>query len=275
MGGFIGSRLEGRSGLQLGLRYPPLLVVPSTCSAWCAGRPWGDHRLQFATSRRATVSGLIPSVTALDCGAAQVGLALAPSPIACVLPRLHACCMAGQIKGLALYHLANFARDRLEPQAHRLFNDSCGASERPILENPDPMVWYSLDIYAALLGRLAEAKPSDYQLLEDYGRYCAEQDITRVHRYLAKLAEPGLVFQQVMKLWRRFHDTGRWEVQREVHRATGSLHAWGCVDENLCREMVGYIGALIGLSVRGDVAVYHPHCRATGSRVCVFTATWS
>jgi hypothetical protein len=83
-----------------------------------------------------------------------------------------------------------------------------------------------------------------------------------------------LIFDQGMKLWRRFQSSGEWRVERADKRATGVLSDWGVVDEVLCRELIGYIETMLAHGNCTNVRLEHPQCRAHGAPDCVFIGTW-
>jgi hypothetical protein len=183
--------------------------------------------------------------------------------------------MPGLTKGLSFRNLESFVLREFGDAAWQDVLCDLTAQDQTQLAAMVPVGWYPLDLYAVVLRfvqqRFAAQRPN---LIEAYGRFAAEQDLTTVHKLMLKLANPGLILDQCTKLWSKFHDTGRWTVTRDARHAAGTLTDWGCVDHNLCRELVGYIDALISLGHGKQVRVHHPNCQAHGASACVFEASW-
>ena len=179
-------------------------------------------------------------------------------------------------KGLSFRNLVSFTRARFGEEGWAQLEATLSESDRRTLAEMIPMGWYELELYARLVRQLVEVHGrGERTLVEDYGRYSAEHDLTTIHKLLMKAVNPGVIMEQSMKLWRRFQDTGTWRVERGEHRATGMLLDWGCVDEALCRELVGYLEYLLTLGYGGKRArVEHPRCRARSAPACVFVCTW-
>lgn len=184
--------------------------------------------------------------------------------------------MSGSTKGLGFYNLVSFTKARFGEDGLRRFEESLAPEDREVLAGIVSVGWYDLALYARLLRHLVDLHGSgDLSLAEEYGRFAAEHDLTSIHKLVMKAVTPGVVLEQSMKVWGRFHDTGTWRVERSTHRAIGTLSNWGCVDEVLCRELVGYLEYMLALGYGGKRArVEHPRCRAYGSTDCVFTCTW-
>lgn len=183
--------------------------------------------------------------------------------------------MSASVKGVAMYDVMLFTQQRFGADAWEALLASMSPKDRQALASILPVGWYDLALYARLLRQLVEAhgqgRPA---LLEECGRFGAEHDLTTIHRMFMRIASPGFILDQAMKLWRRFQDTGSWQVDRTELRTVGTLTGWGHVDELLCRELSGYIAGMISHGNGTDVQVTHPHCRARGAPACVFVGTW-
>lgn len=183
--------------------------------------------------------------------------------------------MAGSTKGVSFHNAMLFVAERFGEAAWTELIAGMSAADQQALSGIIPIGWYELDLYMRVLVRLSAVYGAGHaQLLQDYGRFSAQQDLTTTHKLVLRFASPGTILNQTMKLWRRFHDTGTWSVVKSSKRAEGTLRDWGCVHEVLCCEMLGYIGMVISLGNGDQAQVEHPECRAQGADSCVFVATW-
>jgi hypothetical protein len=115
----------------------------------------------------------------------------------------------------------------------------------------------------------------DLGLVVQLGRFEAERDVTTIYRIMFRLVNPGTVVQKTTDYWRKFHDTGSWEMMRQgSQEIQGVLTGWGVVDHALCRELVGYFSRVLELVGAQGVIVEHPECRARGYTRCFFRARW-
>jgi len=183
--------------------------------------------------------------------------------------------MAGLSKGVGFFSVIAFVRERFGDDGWQQVLSTLPDADQSEFAGMIPMGWYSLDMYSRLLRQLVVVHgQTSGRLLEECGAFSAEQDLTTLYKAFLRFADPGLTLDQSVKLWRRFHDTGVWRVERDDKRAVGTLTEWGCSDEHLCRELCGYLATLIGMSRGKDAAVQHRDCRARGASACVFAASW-
>jgi hypothetical protein len=183
--------------------------------------------------------------------------------------------MAGNTKGVSFYNAIQFAQERFGEAGWQTVLSTLTIEEQRTIAAMIPMGWYDLDLYARVLKhivRLSGAK--DSELLISYGHFAAEQDLSKLHKIFMRVLNPGQIFDQAMKVWTRFQDTGSWVIERKGKQAVGTLTDWGCVEEVLCLEMIGYLEALLRLSHGKDATVRHTECRVRGAKTCVFLATW-
>lgn len=183
--------------------------------------------------------------------------------------------MSAHIKGLGFTNALLFADQTFGVDGAARLLESLSAEEQQVISSMIPSGWYELAFYARFLRQLARVHGrDDLAVVEEYGRFAAKRDISTVYKLLFRITSPGLIFDQGMKLWDRFNDSGTWRVERGDHRAMGVLTDWGVVDEALCRELVGYIETMLAHGSCKRVKVEHPECRAQGAAACVFTGLW-
>lgn len=132
--------------------------------------------------------------------------------------------------------------------------------------------WYPLELYARLIRAVDDAHgKGNLGLMVELGRFEAERDLTTIHRLFLRFFHPSFIVEKTGTYWQRFHDSGVWEVTRPDRASIcGVLRDWGCVDEALCRELVGYIGRSVELAGAQRVSVDHARCRARGEGECRF-----
>jgi hypothetical protein len=180
-------------------------------------------------------------------------------------------------KGIGFRNVRSFAVTRFGDDGFERVLKAVSPEDRRALESIIPVGWYELALYTRLIHCLNRLYGrGDFSLLDELGRYEARQDLTTVHRLFMRVANPGLILEKSMELWRRFHDTGRWDIARDPSgkSATGTLRDWGVVDEGLCMELNGYIQGIISVGSGRDVTVRHTSCRARGAATCVFEGRW-
>ncbi len=178
-------------------------------------------------------------------------------------------------KGVGFINVRAFASARFGEASWQRVLRALTSDEQLDLLEIIPMGWYDLALYARLIRVLdREFGKGDLSLLEQLGRYEATKDLTTLHRLFMRVANPGLILAKTTQLWRRFHDTGSWDVVREDKSATGTLHQWGVVDAALCAELTGYIRGIIEVGAGKGVTVRHTQCRALGNPACVFAGQW-
>jgi hypothetical protein len=136
-----------------------------------------------------------------------------------------------------------------------------------------PIAWYpTLSFVRAL--HAAEAMLHDAELYERYGSFAAEYEINAFQRFLLKFTSPTYLLDRAGRMWRRFHDSGEWQVEGDARKMKGTLRNFAVVDARYCRVVTAWIhraGQMTG--ARGEVA--HPACRARGGDACVFEGWWT
>jgi hypothetical protein len=147
--------------------------------------------------------------------------------------------------------------------------------DRDELASIIPMGWYSLDLYARLIRALDGVHgKGDLALMRDLGRYEAENDIKTIHRLFLRFTNPAFIVEKTGEFWKRFHDTGTWNVTRDDHGIHAVLDGWGCVDLALCKELLAYLTRTLELAGAKNVVLEHPKCRGRADPQCVFKGRW-
>jgi hypothetical protein len=149
------------------------------------------------------------------------------------------------------------------------------AHDRDELASVISVGWYSLAMYARLIRAVDQVHGSgDLALMKDIGRYEAEYDIKMIHRFFLRFTNPAFIVEKTADYWKRFHDTGTWNVTRDDHGVSMVLDGWGCVDAALCKELVAYMTRVLELVGAKNVTVEHPKCRGRADPQCIFKGRW-
>ena len=179
-------------------------------------------------------------------------------------------------KGVGFNHVKAFAQSRWGPEGWTALLGKLRSTDRDAIAEAVPIGWYPLALYVRLIHALDEVHGAgDLGLVVQLGRFEAERDITTIYRIMFRLMSPATVVEKTTDYWRKFHDTGTWEMQRVGNsEIQGALSGWGVVDHALCRELVGYFSRVLELVGAQNVIVEHPECRARGYARCLFRGRW-
>lgn len=180
-------------------------------------------------------------------------------------------------KGIAFAHTRLFVEETFGAAGWERVLGRLLPADRAEVESVISVGWYDLGSYARLLRAIDEAHGTgDLSLVVQNGRFQSERDLSTIQRLFFRLANPAYAVEKITDYWRRFHDTGSWEVNRvSESEVTGALHDWGVVDRALCRELTGYMGRVLELVGAKHVIMEHTRCRALGDDVCGYRARWS
>jgi hypothetical protein len=135
-----------------------------------------------------------------------------------------------------------------------------------------PVSWYPAKSFVTALE--TAARVFDHaDLFDDYGSFAAEFEINAFQKVALRFTSPLYLLDRAGRMWRRFHDTGEWQVEGTATRMRGTLRHFAIVNASYCRVLAAWLhraGEMTG--VRGEVI--HPHCRARGADACVFVGHW-
>lgn len=149
------------------------------------------------------------------------------------------------------------------------------ADDRQIVESAVAIGWYPTPILMRTYTAFAEVLgPAHPQLLAEFGRVGAEQDLTVFHRMFLRMANPAFVVEKTGDYWARFHTHGTWQSRRANNGYVGTLTDFQS-NAIYCAVLTPYITRLLELVGAKQVVVHHPECNSHGAKACVFTARWS
>jgi predicted hydrocarbon binding protein len=119
-----------------------------------------------------------------------------------------------------------------------------------------------------------ELGEGDLALLFEVGRYMGSHDVPRAFRPFLRLGNPGWIVEVATRLWRYYHDRGRWQLERSPVSIICTLHDHPEADVAFCQTFTGWLTGALEVSGAVDVLVDHPVCHARGANNCVFTVRW-
>jgi hypothetical protein len=189
---------------------------------------------------------------------------------------LHDTDVAGKTKGIGFISLRTFVLERFGLDGWTDVLAELSAEDRAELDGIVTVGWYSLALNARVLRAVDKVRGTgDLELVFEHGKYQAERDLTTVHRALLRIASPSFFLEQSAEVWRRFHDSGAWTIERlGTGRVRAYLDGWAHVDAALCREMSGYLLRVFELVGARSPQLEHPQCRSLGAPRCLFLGNW-
>jgi predicted hydrocarbon binding protein len=181
----------------------------------------------------------------------------------------------GRAKGTTFIHDEEYVLNKYGPETWARVIAAMGPGDAEVRASIIAVGWYDDGLLARSLTAmeqvLGERQPT---IIEDLGRYAAEQDLKRFHRVFLRMANPAFVLEKATELWGRFFDTGAWEIRRVPRGADAKLVGSEMVHEAFCRNLQAYLQRLFELVGAKGVTVRHPECRAKGDTYCGFVVRW-
>lgn len=180
-----------------------------------------------------------------------------------------------QAKGTNLLLIEAFVRQRFGSNGWERVLAALSELDRATLGEVVAVGWYDFELQLRLL-RAADGVLGDGSLATEFGRFEAEEDLTKIHRLFLRLASPAFVLEKSGEYWNRFYSAGHWDVSRQGERAaTAVLCDVDPADELFCRYLTAYVTRMFELIGARSPAVVHTECRGRGEPRCVFRGSWS
>jgi hypothetical protein len=179
-------------------------------------------------------------------------------------------------KGTVLLHVRTFVTTRFSEGAWRAVVASLAPADRATLQSVVGTSWYDAELQVRLFRATDQVcGRGDLAVIDALGAYEAEQDLTRIHRLFFRFANPAYVLEKAAEYWTRFHDTGRWKIERTGQTsAAGALSGFALTDVAYCVYLRAYIERLFHLAGSVESSVAHGACRSRGDHACVFSGSW-
>ncbi|MBW1807645.1 MAG: 4-vinyl reductase [Deltaproteobacteria bacterium] len=181
-----------------------------------------------------------------------------------------------RVKGTFFIALKSFIRARYGNQGWKRLIESLPEKDRVQVEMSVSMGWFDLDLIVQALHVLVEVLGGrDKQLAYEFGRFDAEQDLTKIQRLFLRMANPAYVIEKAGQYWSRFCDFGEWQIERQgKNQASASLVKCSIADELYCLELSGYLNRLFEMVGAKNLQVEHTQCRARGDDKCSWVGKW-
>jgi hypothetical protein len=179
-----------------------------------------------------------------------------------------------QMKGIGFANVHSYVRAQHSEAKWAQVLAELGKEDARIVAATVAVGWYDVLLFARLLRAVDKiCGRGDLQLLDEVGKFEAEQDLNRVLRVFLRVLSPLQIFRVEGRLWSHFQDSGKWEIHHVPNGVDAALKGWA-VDEALCQELASYLVRLMEFAGGKGVRVLHPTCRARGAKTCVFQYRW-
>ncbi|MBX3191004.1 MAG: hypothetical protein KF819_28670 [Labilithrix sp.] len=181
-----------------------------------------------------------------------------------------------KFKGLVLVNARDFCRDRFGPSGWDRVIDALPTADRAVIAGVVQVGWYDLALYDRVHETIEVVHGRDASsIMTELGHYCAERDLTTVHRLFLRMASVGFVLGKYGEYWRRYQDSGEWTVSTEgPRRVRGTLSGWGSTSEATCARLAAYVERFCELCGAKGARVTRARCRTRGDRVCEYLIEW-
>ncbi len=184
--------------------------------------------------------------------------------------------IVARAKGTNILNVKAYVVARHGPEAWPAIVATLSAEDRAEVDEILAVGWYDL----ALVMRVFRAFDATHGvaeplLMEHYGAFAAELDLTQIHRLFLRMANPAYVIEKSGEYWHRFFDSGKWTVVRDTPTsATATLAGFGAVEALFCRMLTSYVRRMFELVGAKHVKTEHKRCRARGDEACVVVGSW-
>lgn len=184
------------------------------------------------------------------------------------------------VKGIVILNARDYADSVVGDKAWDGVLARLDPADRDAIASMLPVGWYDVRLHDRVGRALAESLApkmllSPESVMVAIGRHAAERDLKTIHRLFLRMAHPAYVLERAAGFWRRFQDSGTWEVERQSPtRVRATLRDWGSEDELSCIRLSAYIERLFQLVGARNGALERLACRARGDEACVFAGHW-
>jgi hypothetical protein len=183
---------------------------------------------------------------------------------------------AARFKGLVLLNARDFCVERFGIDGWSHVVDALATEERDVVDAAVHVGWYDIALYDHVHEAIdSELGRGDGVLMRSLGHWCAERDLTTVHRMFMRLLSPSFLLKKYGDYWKRYQDSGEWNVVREdERRIRATLSRWGSVSEPTCIRLGAYIEKMLELSGGRGALTTRPKCRSRGDAACEYVVEW-
>lgn len=179
-----------------------------------------------------------------------------------------------QMKGIGFANIQSYVRAKHSEAKWVEVLAALGKEDGRIVASTVAVGWYDVMLFARLLRAVDKiCGRGDLELMDEIGKFEAQQDLNRVLRVFLRVLSPLQIFRVEARLWSHFQDSGKWESHHVANGVDATLTGW-TIDQALCQELAGYLVRLMEFAGGKNVRVLHPTCRARGAQKCVFQYRW-
>jgi hypothetical protein len=188
--------------------------------------------------------------------------------------RINAVAAPARTLGTALLSLQDFLEKEHGPGAFgKVLDRMSRRHAEPLAGILLPVEWYPTECLVAALDAAHKLfGPEDFH--ERYGMSAADYQLNHFYRFLLRFTSPGWMFDRGTRIWHTSQTSGTWQVERSERAMRGTLSAFGVINANYCRVIVGFIRRAAQITGAPEARVDHPRCRALGSPACDFVLQW-
>lgn len=185
--------------------------------------------------------------------------------------------VVARVRGLVLTNAKLFCLERFGEAGWWRVLDALAKNDRDVAESAVTVGWYDLGVYDRVHETIDRVLgKGNFSLMRPLGYFCAERDLTTVHRIFARLATTTYLLTKYGEYWRRYQDTGIWNVERQSERCVrATLAQWGSTSEASCVRLAGYIEGFLETVGAKGAKVERTKCRSRGNDVCEYMSTWT
>lgn len=175
-------------------------------------------------------------------------------------------------KGTLYLSVKLFAEKRFGPSAVDLCLAQLSREDRELLGSIVAVGWYPLEPVLRFHRVLDQSfGKGDLSLCREVGVFSADWQLNNFHKLVLKMRNPKWIVARASKMWRSYHDTGRWEIEEpEPNCVVGRLHDFAVVDQAFCVREQGWFLKAFEMTGGKDVRVEEPRCRALGDPFCEY-----
>jgi hypothetical protein len=179
-------------------------------------------------------------------------------------------------KGIILANARAFVETRFGVEPWQVIVAGLSPEDAAALRGMVATSWYDVGFVLRVFRRMVDVLAGgDEALLVTFARFQAERDLKVTYRLFFRLANPAFVLEKAMSYWSRFHDRGRWIIERPTETsALGNLVDFPIDDPLFCRHLTAYLIRMFELVGAHRVDAQHTRCRTTGGETCSYLVTW-
>jgi hypothetical protein len=182
-----------------------------------------------------------------------------------------------QFKGTIYTTALLFTQQRFGEQAVQDVLHGLDGEDRRLLEGVSPVGWYPTEPVMAYHRKLDEAYGrGDLDLCVELGTFSADWALNTVLKFFLRFRTPNWIMERSSSLWRRYHDSGRWEMlQHPDYPLYARLHDFEVRDPAFCARFRGWLAGAIALTGGKDAHVEEAACVSKGDAYCQYQARWA